>query len=233
LHQTIIDSVSHELRTPLTGIIGAASALRDERIAAVAATRSQLAEALVDNAQRLNRVVGNLLDMSRLSSGVLKLSRDWHDVNDLVAFAMDSNQRVLAGREVTSKLQDGLPFVRVDFHLFEQAIGNLLVNAATHTPAGSPISISGQVRRDQLELSVLDSGSGIPEKSLPYLFDRFYRVPGTAPSGTGTGLAIVKAVVELHGGRVEARNRPEGGAAFTITLPVEPQPEMPREMKTP
>lgn len=89
------------------------------------------------------------------------------------------------------------------------------------------------MRGDQLELSVLDSGPGMPEESLPHLFDRFYRVPGTAPSGTGTGLAIVRAVVELHGGRVEARNRSEGGAVFAISLPIEPQPEMPREMKTP
>lgn len=232
LHQTIIDSVSHELRTPLTGIIGAASALRDERIASSAAARSQLAEELVDNSQRLNRVVGNLLDMSRLSSGVLKLSRDWHDLSDVIAFAIDSNQRVLAERKITCEIPETFPLVRVDFHLFEQAIGNLLVNAATHTPPGSPVHVDCRVRGDQFELSVLDSGHGIPSESLPLLFDRFYRVPGTAPSGTGTGLAIVKAVVELHGGRVEARNRLEGGAAFTITMPIEPQPEMPREMKT-
>jgi two-component system sensor histidine kinase KdpD len=229
LHQTIIDSVSHELRTPLTGIIGAASALRDERIAASTETRKKLAEELVNNAQRLNRVVANLLDMSRLSSGVLRLSRDWHDVNDLIALAIDSNQHALTGRGISCEIPDSLPLVRVDFHLFEQAIGNLLVNAATYTPAGTAIQLKGEVKGDQLAISVIDAGRGIPEDSLPHLFDRFYRVPGTAPSGTGTGLAIVKAVVELHGGRVDARNRPEGGANFTITLPIEPQPEMPRE----
>ena len=232
LHQTILDSVSHELRTPLTGIIGAASALQNSKISASEATRDQLAHELVENAERLNRVVGNLLDMSRLASGVLKLNRDWYDIADLIAVTLESNRRGLEGRTVATRIDEKVPLVRIDFQLFEQALANLIVNALTHTAAGTPIEIMAHVRGESLEISLADQGRGIPEASLPKLFDRFYRVPGTAPSGTGTGLAIVKAVVELHGGRVEAANRHEGGAIFTIRLPLEPQPKMPVEAET-
>jgi two-component system sensor histidine kinase KdpD len=230
LHQTIIDSVSHELRTPLTGIIGAASALQNDQIASQPSTRVQLSTELVENARRLDRVVGNLLDMSRLSSGVLTLNRDWHDLRDVIAISIEANGRGLADHVITSKTPESLPLIRVDFQLFEQALGNLVANAATHTPSGSTIAIEALVAGDNLELSVADNGPGIPAESLPHVFDRFYRVPGTAPSGTGTGLAIVEAVVELHGGRVDARNRADGGAVFTIMLPIEPQPITPQEV---
>lgn len=229
LHQTILDSVSHELRTPLTAIIGAASALQNAQIGGHAPTREQLSQELVDNAERLNRVVGNLLDMSRLASGTLRLSRDWHDLGDLIGLSLDANCRGLEGHTITTVIPASLPLIRVDFQLFEQAISNLIRNAVTHTPAGSTIAVDAKVSDDAIEIRVADNGPGIPEAALSHVFDRFYRVPGTAPSGTGTGLAIVKAVAELHGGRVEAANRSEGGTVFTIRLPLEPQPRMPQE----
>jgi two-component system sensor histidine kinase KdpD len=232
LHQTILDSVSHELRTPLTAIIGAASALQRAQISAHAQIREQLSQELVENAERLNRVIGNLLDMSRLSSGTLKLKRDWHDLSDLVGLSLDAESRGLEGHPVTTDMAPNLPLIRVDFQLFAQAIGNLIRNAMIHTQLGSEIKIAARALADEIEISVADNGPGIPAESLPHVFDRFYRVPGTAPSGTGTGLAIVKAVVELHGGRVDAKARPDGGSVFTIRLPLEPQPSMPEEART-
>jgi two-component system sensor histidine kinase KdpD len=229
LHQTILDSVSHEIRTPLTGIMGAASALQNELIVAKAASRTQLTQELVESAERLNRVVANLLDMSRLSSGTLTLKRDWHDVGDLVSVALDGASKALSRHSVKTSLSDHLPLVKIDFQLFEQAFSNLLLNAAAHTPPGTNITIQARLSEGRVELTVADDGPGIPADSLSRVFEKFYRVPGTGAGGTGTGLAIAKAIVDAHGGTISVQNRPEGGVAFSIRLPVEKQPHVPSE----
>jgi two-component system sensor histidine kinase KdpD len=177
----------------------------------------------------LNRVVVNLLDMSRLSSGTVNLKKDWHDVNDLIAVALEKTKKALIDHKVAVNSSENLPLVRIDFHLFEQALSNLLLNAATYTPPGTTIEISVRVAGDKLELAVSDNGPGVPEQAMPHLFDKFYRVKGSQPGGTGLGLAIVKGVVEAHGGMVAVHPRPEGGLRFLIRLPVEKQPEMPTE----
>ena len=229
LYQTILNSISHEIRTPLTAIIGSATALQDNGIIANAESRIQLLRELTGNAERLNRVVSNLLDMSRLSSGILSLKRDWHDVNDLIMHTVGEHRDTLAGHSVVIKVPEKFPFVYVDFGLFEQAISNLLINAAAYSPPATTIEIEARVDENAIVLRFSDNGPGIPPDSLPYLFDKFYRVPGTPVGGTGIGLAITKAVVEAHEGTITANNRPGGGAAFVIRLPKKPQPGIPDE----
>lgn len=229
LYQTILNSISHEIRTPLTAIIGSASALQDESIIANPENRIQLLRELTSNAERLNRVVANLLDMSRLSSGILSLKRDWYDINDLIAYALDEHRGILADRSVVIRVSETFPLVYVDFGLFERALSNLLVNAAVYTPSGATIEIKAQSDDNAVALIISDNGPGIPSDSLPYLFDKFYRVPGTPAGGTGIGLAITKAIIEAHEGTITVTNRAGGGATFAIRLPIKPQPSVPME----
>lgn len=228
LYQTILNSVSHELRTPLTAIIGNASAIGDELIAADASRRQQLSTEIIANAERLNRVVSNLLDMSRLNSGKLVLKRDWHDLNDLVSVTIDSQRTALANHAVSVELADILPLVRIDFPLMQQALTNLLVNATMYTPPDTAIEVGARVVDPMVELTVTDQGPGLLPEAIPHLFEMFYRISGSKPGGAGIGLAIAKGIVELHGGSIEAENQPAGGARFVIKLPLEPQPQGPQ-----
>jgi two-component system sensor histidine kinase KdpD len=229
LYQTILNSVSHEIRTPLTAIIGFTSALRSDQLNANAESRQQILEELSDNADRLNNVVTNLLDLSRLNSGMLSLKKDWHDINELIAIVLGDMQKTLSDHSVTTKRAESLPLIRIDFNLFKQALINLLANAAAYTPSGTAIELEIMVAEETLILKVTDNGPGIPAESLPNLFDKFYRVPGTPSGGTGIGLAIARAIVEIHGGTIEVANILKGGACFSIKLPTEKQPELPKE----
>lgn len=229
LHQTILDSVSHELRTPMTAISGAAAALQHSQTMNDITIRNEIVQQLIVNAERLNRVVSNLLDMSRLSSGTYTLKTDWHDINDVIAVTLDASRVVLSEHKVITKLGDALPLVKIDHQLFEQALSNLLVNAALYTPSGTHIEIATVIDKGMLKISVCDNGPGIAPDALPNIFDKFYRVPGTPAGGSGLGLAIVKGIIEAHHGTVEAANCPEGGACFTIRITVDKQPHLPQE----
>lgn len=229
LHQTILDSVSHEIRTPLTGIMGAASALQNDQIASNSDSRAQLVQELMANTERLNRVVANLLDISRLSSGTLALNKDWHDIGDVISVALDSAGKALERHTVTTTFAEHTPLIRVDFQLLEQAILNLLLNASVHTPPGSTIAIETLLESTVVRVSVSDNGPGIPDSALPHVFEKFYRIPGTSAGGTGTGLAIAKAIIDAHGGKISVEKSKPGGASFIIRLPVEPQPHVPME----
>jgi two-component system sensor histidine kinase KdpD len=231
LHQTILNSVSHEIRTPITAIIAAASALQDGRIAADPANLRQLSHELGANAERLNRVVGNLLDLSRIESGMLRLKLDWHDLADVVATALDSHRAALTDHAVSTSVPDNLPLVRIDIQLFEQALSNLLLNAAIHTPKGSKIELTVGASRDSLSIEVSDSGRGLSATDLLRLFDKFYRAPNAPAGGIGIGLTITKGIIEAHGGTLTAENRPGGGAIFRIRLPMPKQPELPKELQ--
>lgn len=221
LSQALLRSVSHELRTPIAVIQSAAGALRpgDE-----AARQDGLIGEIRTAGERLNRLVGNLLDMTRLESGRVEIRPEWHDVGDLVRAALEDTAAELAGRTVDLRLPPSLPPATFDFRLLKQALANLLHNAAMHTPAGTPIEVRVQAENHALTVAVADRGPGLPGEALPRLFDKFYRVPGAPSGGTGLGLSIVKGFVEAHGGRVEAANRPGGGAVFTLTLPLAEAP---------
>ena len=175
-------------------------------------------------ARRLNRLVGNLLSMTRLESGHVKAKIDWCDVADLVQVTLKEIAKDLAQHKVTVGMAEGLPLVRMDFVFMQQVLTNLLLNAAVYTPPGTAVQVNAAVEADTLALTVADNGPGLPPDALPLIFDKFYRAPAAPAGGTGLGLAIVKGFVEAQGGQVKAENRPGGGAVFTIRLPLTKAP---------
>ena len=221
--RTLLNSISHELRTPLAASTSAASALAAAETAPPEQRRALIGEIQEANA-RLNRVVGNLLDVARLESGQVRPRLDWHDARDLVQTTLRELQRELAAHPVKLDLPSAPLLVRLDFSLAQHALANLLLNAANHTPANTPIEVSAQLANDQLVLCVADRGPGIPPEWLPRIFDKFFRAPTAPTGGSGLGLTIVKGFVEAHSGTITAVNRPGGGALFTLIFP---QPEKP------
>jgi len=224
LSKTLLNSISHEIRTPIAAITSAASSLRDALQSGAGDLAGSMVGEIQEAARRLNRLVGNLLSMTRLEAGHVKVKSDWCDVADLVQVTVKDLQKDLAQHRVTVGIAPGLPLVRMDFVLMQQALANLLLNAAVHTPAGTSIQISAAAQADALVLTVADNGPGLPPDALPLIFDKFYRAPTAPAGGTGLGLAIVKGFVEAQGGRVKAENHPAGGAAFTIRVPLAKAP---------
>ena len=225
LSNALLNSISHELRTPLAAITSAASALAEAKNADGGFGRKMVAE-IQEASARLNRLVGNLLDVTRLDSGHVRPKLDWCDVGDLVQTTVRSLERELAGRKIKIEVAEKIPLARLDFTLMQQVLSNLLLNAAVHTPVGTPILLQARHESGQLVLSVADNGPGLPPELLPRIFDKFFRAPNAPAGGSGLGLAIVKGFVEAHGGQISAANRPGGGAIFTIRIP---QTESPPE----
>jgi two-component system sensor histidine kinase KdpD len=223
LSKALLNSISHELRTPIAAITTAATALVEPTTPAP--LRDTLAHEIQESAARLNRLVSNLLDMTRLESGNVKPRLDWCDAADLINVSLRQNERELSQHQVALSLHPPLPLVKMDFVLIEQALNNLLLNAAHYTPPGTTVEVKASAAPDEMTISVADHGPGLPPESLPQVFEKFYRVPGAPAGGTGLGLSIVKGLVEAHGGRVEVRNRPGGGAEFSIHLPIVGHPE--------
>lgn len=229
LSTTLLNSISHEIRTPIAAITSAATSLSEAREVERGQFRWTMVEEIQEAARRLNRLVGNLLDMTRLESGRVKAKLDWCDVSDLVQVALREAATELAGRGVTVDLAPDMPLVRMDFVLMQQALTNLLLNAAVHTPPGTPVQIKGAAAGGTLALTVSDRGPGLPPEALPRLFEKFYRAPTAPTGGTGLGLSLVKGFVEAQGGQVNAANRDGGGAALTIRLPLVTAPAVPAE----
>ncbi len=223
LSNTLLNSISHELRTPLAAITSAASALATGSNNGPDFDRRMIGE-IQEASTRLNRLVGNLLDVSRLESGHMRLNLDWCDVRDLVQTTVRTLDRELSGREVKVEISEKIPLVRMDFTLMQQALANLLLNAVVHTPPGTPILLQALWEPNLLIFNVADNGPGLPPDLLPRIFDKFFRAPDAPAGGSGLGLAIVKGFVEAHGGQISAANRPGGGAIFTIRLPQKESP---------
>jgi two-component system sensor histidine kinase KdpD len=221
LERALLNSISHDLRTPLVSIIGALSSLRDENLGVNDSMRRDLLTGAWDEAERLNRFVGNLLDMTRLEAGELRMQKVPCDVQDLIGCALAPLDRELLGREVKVILAKETPFVGMDPVLMHQVLINLLDNALKYTPAGSSIEISTHLQNQWLLIEVLDCGPGIPEQDLAKIFDKFYRLPvPEGARGTGLGLSICKGIVEAHGGSIRAENRTGGGLRIVIKLPL-------------
>lgn len=223
----LLNSISHELRTPLAAITSASSALAGLDTASHPAAKSLIDEILEANS-RLNRVVGNLLDVARLESGKVRPHLDWHDARDLVQTTLRELKRDLASHPITLVLPDPPLLARLDFTLIQHALENLLLNVVAHTPATTPIELTAQKIDSELRFTVADRGPGIPPESLPRVFDKFYRGPAALAGGSGLGLTIVKGFVEAHGGQVTAEARVGGGVSFQIRLP---QTETPPPME--
>jgi len=171
-------------------------------------------------AGRLNRLVGNLLSMTRLETGHIQPKIDWCDVADLVHSALRELERELAGRDIKVDLEEHLPPVKMDFVLTQQCLNNLLLNAAVHTPARTPIGVRVFSKDQEIVFVVEDRGPGLSAENLGSVFNKFYRAPSAPAGGTGLGLAIVKGFTEAQGGRATAENRAGGGAAFAVRLPL-------------
>jgi two-component system, OmpR family, sensor histidine kinase KdpD len=225
LRTTLLNMISHDLRTPLVSITGALSSLQEEDIVYDGATRRSLIENAHEEAERLNRLVGNLLDMTRIEAGALQLAREPTDVQDLIGSALEQAERwldtPLGVRPVTVDVAMDLPLVAVDFVLMHQVLVNLLDNAVKYSPLDSPIDVRARVDGAELQIQIADRGMGVPPADLERVFDKFYRVrrPGSV-SGSGLGLSICKGIVEAHGGRIWAQNREGGGTLVTLALPL-------------
>jgi two-component system, OmpR family, sensor histidine kinase KdpD len=222
LQTALLNSISHDLRTPLVSITGALSSLQEDGALLDGLARRALVDNARDEAERLNRLVGNLLDMTRLEGGAMQVKREPVDVADLVGAALQQLAGRLADRPVTVTVPDDLPSPAADYMLIFQVLVNLLDNALKYSPPGSPIEVAARPDGAGVELAVCDRGSGIPSQDLGHVFDKFYRVqqPGNV-TGTGLGLAIGKGIVEAHGGHMSAENRNAGGTCIRLWLPVE------------
>ncbi|MPZ31363.1 MAG: DUF4118 domain-containing protein [Rhodospirillales bacterium] len=223
LRSAMLTSVSHDLRTPLASIIGSLSSLRSYRDRYDEATRDELLGTALSEAERLDRFVGNLLDMTRLDAGAIVPKRESVDVGDLVSTALRRAGPVLKDRVAATHVAHDLPALSLDFVLTEQALFNLLDNAAKYSPAGGRIEIDAHRLGDRVEIVVRDEGPGIPAEALDRVFDKFYRAHDgdRRRAGTGLGLAIARGFVEAQGGSLLARNRTDrSGAEFTLSYPV-------------
>ena len=229
LFTTLLNSISHELRTPIATITGAASSLLDPQMGGHAPTRTQLAADIQDAGNRLNRLVANLLDMSRLESGQLRLKLEWCDLGDVVGVAVERLDHCLGGRPVAIGQAAAVPLVRLDFVLMEQVFVNLLDNACAYTPPGSPIDIAIDHVGRSVIVTITDHGPGLSADDLDHVFDKFYRSADAATGGTGLGLSICRGLVEAHGGTLTANNAPGAGARFTVRLPADAAPPPVRE----
>ncbi|MCC6235535.1 MAG: DUF4118 domain-containing protein [Verrucomicrobiales bacterium] len=223
LGRTLLNSISHELRTPLAVSTSAVSALQNPQ-AKDAAHREMLLGEIAQANARLNRIVGNLLDVTRLESGQIRPHLDWHDVHDLVRAALHDTHDALQHHPLTVTLPESPLIAQFDFSLLQQALDNLLFNAALHTPASTPVEIRAEQSADHLLLRIADRGPGIPVALLPRLFQKFSRGAHAPAGGSGLGLAIVKGFVEAHLGTVTASNQAGGGARFDLKIP---QPHAP------
>lgn len=221
----LLSSVSHDLRTPLAAITGAATSLEDEANRLTEPTRRELAGTIADEAQRLNRLIGNILEMTRLESGALVVHRDWHSLEEVVGAALVRLEASLGDRPVHLALSSDLPLVSLDDVLLEQVVWNLVENAHKYSPPGRPIEIIARIENDSLRLAVADRGPGLGPGEEHRVFEKFYRGPDTsAQPGSGLGLAICQAIVAAHGGTIAGANRPGGGSVFTVQLPLAGEP---------
>lgn len=230
LRNSLLSSVSHDLRTPLASITGAASTLLDSEARLDAATRRDLLEALHEEADRLNRLVQNLLEMTRLESGALQLQTEWHSVEEVVGAALGRFAKPLARRRVVTRVPADLPLVPMDAVLIEQVLINLVDNVLKYTPAESPIDVTAEDAGGAVLIEVADRGPGLPPGDERRVFEKFHRGEGGTPvRGAGLGLAICRGIVQAHGGRIWAENRTGGGVAIRFTLPIKEAPPVLRE----
>ncbi len=221
MRNAILSSVSHDLRTPLATVTGAASTLLEGRDRLDAAARQDLAKAIYGEAAHLDRLVKNLLDMTRLEAGAVQPKKEWHPIEEIVGAALTRLEGRLQGHPVRTQFPPDLPLVRLDGVLIEQVLVNLLENALKYAPPDGPIELSAARTDDTVTVEVADRGPGLQPGDEQRIFDKFYRGSQARKGGVGLGLTICRGIVEAHGGRIWAENRPDGGAIFRFTLPLD------------
>ena len=230
LRSSLLSSVSHDLRTPLASITGTLSSVLEDEDQLDRTTRRGLLQSVYDEVERLNRLVNNLLDMMRLESGAVMVKKEWHLLEEVVGTALGHMEKRLQGRPVAVELPTDLPLVQLDAVMIEQVLVNLIENAVKYTPPGSPSEISAAQQNGVVGVEVADRGPGVAAGDEELVFEKFYRGHDATIRGVGLGLAICRAIIEAHGGKILAWNRPEGGAVFRFTLPAtERPPEVPED----
>ena len=229
VRSALLASISHDLRTPLAVMVGASSTLAERGERMDAQQRQALAHDVFTRCREMSERVSKLLEMTRLDTGAIEPHRDWTSIAEIAASALRMLEPVLAGHVVRVDVAPDLPLVRVDAALAEQAIANLLENAAKHTPAGTAIRLRAEAGVREVLVCVEDSGPGIDDGDMERVFAKFQHGRVAGSSGMGLGLAICRAIVALHGGRAWAERLRGGGMAFRFSLPMEQAPAVPAE----
>ena len=219
LRSSLLSSVSHDFRTPLTAIVGSSGALLARPELQDNPAVRELLENIQEEGERLSHLVQNLLEATRLESGGVQIRKESVPLEEVVGAALERVQKSLLGRAVRVDIPEELPSVPMDAMLMEQVFINLLENGARHTPSGTDLEVSAAVQGDAVLITAADRGAGLKSGDLERVFDKFYHDPSS--HGAGLGLAICRAIVNVHGGRIWAENRPGGGASFRFTLPLE------------
>ena len=228
LRNSLLAALSHDLRTPLAGLVGLAESL-DLTKPELSGVQRDTAHAIVEQARRMNALVNNLLDMARIQSGEVKLRREWQSVEEVVGSAIKAAQPALGRHRVEASLPEHLPLVEFDATLIERVLFNLLENAGKYTPHGTAVQIGAEVSDKGLVVSVSDHGPGVPASQREAVFEKFTRGSHeSATPGVGLGLAISRAIVEAHHGRIWVDEAANGGARFSFTLTLGTPPEVPQ-----
>lgn len=226
LKSTLLSLVSHDLRTPLAVIKGLATSLLDQSVSWSEQQRDELLTTISGEADRLNRIVGELLEMSRIEAGAISQSRAWHDLDELIVAVAEELRPRLRTHPLLLDVPPDLPWVRISYAQIEQVLRNLVENAAHYTPAGRPIEVWARASGSAVTIEVRDRGPGVTVELRERIFEKFVRASPAErhAEGAGLGLAICKGLVEAHGGRIWVTERAGGGAVFAFTLPVEQLP---------
>jgi two-component system sensor histidine kinase KdpD len=226
MRNTLLSSVSHDLRTPLAAITGAATTLLQKEVTFNVDEKQELVQTIYEEAEHLNQIIRNVLDMTRLEAGAITVKKEWQPLEEIVGAVLNRLAERIKDRPLKTRLPEDLPLVSFDPLLIEQVLMNLLDNALKYTPQGTPIELSASVKGREVVVEIEDRGPGIPDGEEERIFDKFVRGFATG-GGIGLGLTICRAIVAAHGGRIWAENQPGGGAIFRFTLPLGEQPPMP------
>lgn len=230
IRSSLLASLSHDLRTPLAVIAGSASSLRENRQRMSIAEQDQLLETIFQRSVSMSREVIDLLEMTHLHAGRVTLDRQWYPLEELIGAALERCKPLLAQRKLSVELPNQMTLLHVDGVLIEKLLVNLLENAALHTPADAAIRIEARREQSTLIVAVQDTGAGIPPGTETSIFDKFDRgALAQRSTGSGLGLSICRAIAELHGITISARNRSQGGAEFSVRFPLEIAPPMPAD----
>jgi two-component system sensor histidine kinase KdpD len=230
IRSALLASISHDLRTPLAVMAGASSSLAERGEQLGAAERRALAQSIFEQSREMSEHMAKVLQMTSLETGAIEVARDWAAPGEIIGAVLRRLGERLATHRLMVDVPDDLPLVRVDATLIEQALGNLLENAAKHTAPGTVVRVRAQQVGSELEMAVEDFGHGIPDGDVERVFAKFHHGTGEGAGGMGLGLSICRAIVRLHHGKAWAERLPGGGTAFRFTLPIEAAPAMPTEM---
>ena len=221
LQSALLNSISHDLRTPLASITGSLTALLDSDSGLDDATRRELLETAFEESDRLNRLVINLLDMTRMEAGALRISRKPCELRDVLGVSLEQLKEKIGSRNIRIDIPRDFPEVSMDFSFMMKVFFNLIDNALKYSSADTSIVIKAAPLKDKVRIEIKDQGVGIPRGDLKRIFDKFYRVERPQQiTGTGLGLSICKGIIEAHGGEIASQNNPDKGATFIITLPL-------------